>query len=186
MKKLKLFTILPLLAIAFIAFTSTADKLVTSKTHIKFFSTTPVEDIQANNYKSTGSIDTKTGQIVFSVPMQSFEFEKALMQKHFNSGKFLDTKAHPRAQLSGTISNLSEIDFGKDGTYKAKVSGDLSIKGKTNKINETATITVSGGAVKLESKFNVTLSDYDVVFTSGKPSKNIAKTVEVTVVADYK
>lgn len=186
MKKLKLFTVLPLLALAFIAFTSTADKLTSSKTHIKFFSTTPVEDIQANNYKSTATIDTKTGEIVFSVPMQSFEFEKSLMQKHFNSGKFLDTKAHPRAQLTGKITNLSAVDFAKDGTYKATVSGDMMIKGKTNKINETANITVKGGSVKLESVFNVTLAEYGVEFTSGKPSKNIAKTVEVTVVADFK
>ena len=76
------------------------EKQKTSKTHIKFFSTTPVEDIEANNYATVGTIDPGTGKIVFSVPMQSFEFEKSLMQQHFNSKKFLDTKTNPKAATS--------------------------------------------------------------------------------------
>lgn len=57
-------------------FSQVSGKLVSSKTHIKFFSHTSVEDIQANNYASVSTIDQSTGDVVFSVPMQSFEFEK--------------------------------------------------------------------------------------------------------------
>lgn len=172
-------------AIALLAFTPTVSKLTSSKTHIKFFSTTPAEDIEANNYKSVSTIDTKSGDIVFSVPMQSFEFEKALMQKHFNQGKFLDTKTHPKAKLVAKITNLNEVNFEKDGTYTANVSGEMTIKGKTNPITEKASITVSGGTISLNSKFNITLAEYGVAFEKGKPASNVAKTVEVTVVAEY-
>jgi len=181
MKK-SIFTIVALIAMAFATF---AQKQVSQKTHIKFFSTTPIEDIEANNYASTGVVNTETGNIVFSVPMQSFEFEKSLMQKHFNSKKFLHTKANPKAKLVGKITDLSAVNFSKDGDYTVDVKGDLTINGVTNPINEKVNIAITNGKMSLNSTFNVTLADYDIVFKRGKPSKNIAKTVEVTVVAEY-
>lgn len=181
MKK-SIFTIVALIAMAFATF---AQKQVSQKTHIKFFSTTSIEDIEANNYASTGVVNTETGNIVFSVPMQSFEFEKSLMQKHFNSKKFLHTKANPKAKLVGKITDLSAVNFSKDGDYTVDVKGDLTINGVTNPINEKVNIAITNGKMSLNSTFNVTLADYDIVFKRGKPSKNIAKTVEVTVVAEY-
>lgn len=186
MNKLVKSVILGVAAIVLFAFAPSVSKLSSTKTHIKFFSTTPAEDIEAHNYKSVSTIDTKTGDVVFSVPMQSFEFEKALMQKHFNSKKFLDTKTYPKAKLIGKITNLNEINFEKDGTYTAQVTGTLEIHGKTNTISEKATIKVSGSTYTVNSKFNITLADYDITFKKGKPSTNIAKTVEVTVEAEYK
>lgn len=176
---------LTIVALVTISLTAVAQKQVSTKTHFKFFSTTPAENIEANNYASVGTIDTKTGDIVFSVPMQSFEFEKALMQEHFNSKKFLDTKTNPKAKLTGKIANISKVNFEKDGSYSADVTGDLTINGVTNPIKEKATIVVKGGKISLSSKFNLTLADYKIAFKGGKPSTNIAKTVEVTVEANY-
>ncbi|UII80308.1 YceI family protein [Flagellimonas sp. CMM7] len=167
------------------AFKPTADKLISKDGHISFYSHTDIEDITANNYKVVSTIDTTTGDIVFSVPMQGFEFEKALMQKHYNSKNFLNTKKFPKAKLIGKINNLESVDFSKDGTYEAKVSGDLDIKGQTKPITEIATITVKGGQVTLDSKMDVVLGDYGITFSGGKPSTNIAKKVEVTVKAVY-
>jgi len=67
--------ILTIFALATISLTANAQKQTSSKTHIKFFSTTAVENIESNNYKSVSVLDTKSGDVVFSVPMQSFEFE---------------------------------------------------------------------------------------------------------------
>jgi polyisoprenoid-binding protein YceI len=185
MKKLALFTVVTLTTFSLMAFTHTAEKMKSTKSHISFFSTTPVEDIQANNYKAVSSIDPSTGDVVFSIPMQSFEFEKSTMQKHFNSDKFLDTKAFPKAKLKGKITNISDIAFDKDGTYDAEITGELTIKGVTNTITEKGTVTVKGNKVKVNSKFTLNLADYKITFEKGKPSTNIAKTVEVTVVAEY-
>lgn len=162
-----------------------AQKSVSQKTSISFFSHTAIEDIKSNNYKSVSTIDTATGEIVFSVPMQSFEFEKALMQKHFNSSDFLDTKKEPKAKLVGKITNLSQVNFKKDGTYTAAISGELTIKGATKTINEKATITVKGATISLKSKLDIVLADYGIAFKKGKPSTNIAKTIEATVEAEY-
>jgi len=185
MKKTTILSILAVVVISLTSITASAQKLVSSTTHFKFYSTTPAEDIEANNYKAVGTIETSTGDLVFSVPMQSFEFEKALMQEHFNSKKFLDTKANPKAKLVGKITDLSKVNFTKDGSYPVNVTGNLTINGVTNAINEKATISVKSGKISLMSKLNVTLADYEVAFKKGKPSTNIAKTVEVTVHANY-
>jgi len=117
--------------------------------------------------------------------MQSFEFEKSAMQKHFNSNKFLDTKAFPKSKFKGMITNLSDIDFAGDGEYKAQVSGDLTIHGVTNAVTENATITVDGGTITVDVVMDITLADYEIAFKKGKPSTNIAKTVKATIKAVY-
>ncbi len=185
MKKTTILSIVAVVAISLTSITASAQKIVSSKTHFKFFSSTPAEDIEANNYKAVGTLETSTGDIVFSVPMQSFEFEKALMQEHFNSKKFLNTKANPKAKLVAKIGDISTVNFTQEGSYPVNVAGNLTINGVTKAINEKATITITDGKVSLMSTLNVTLADYEVAFKKGKPSTNIAKTVEVTIHANY-
>ncbi|MDQ3395433.1 MAG: YceI family protein [Bacteroidota bacterium] len=168
------------------SFTFPIEKVLKSqKTHIWFFSSTPLEDITANNYKSTSTLNTQNGEVIFSVPKQSFEFEKALMQKHFNNQDFLDTKQFPRAKFVGQITDLSNVDFNKPGTYKVTVDGDMTIKGATKRIKEQGIITVDANSIKAESKFDITLADYGIVFEKGKPASNIAKTIEINFVGEY-
>ncbi|BAX81763.1 YceI family protein [Labilibaculum antarcticum] len=185
MKKVKFLVSMSAIVLTLFAFSPPVGKLVSSKTHVKFFSHTGVEDIQANNYTSISTIAPSTGDVVFSVPMQSFEFEKALMQKHFNSKKFLETKAFPKAKLKGKITNLAQINFEKDGMYLANFEGNLTIKGVTKPIKEKGNITVKGNQIEVQSTFNITLADYGITFVKGKPASNIAKTVEITVHAEY-
>ena len=173
------------LALVF-AFTTTGGKLTSNKTHIKFFSHTSIEDISANNYKAVSTLDKTTGDVVFSVPMQSFDFEKALMQKHYNSKDFLNTKKFPKAKMVGKITNLSDIKFDTDGTYSATIKGEMTLKGVTKTIEEKGSIKVSGKTVKVDSKFKLLLADYGIEFSKGKPASNIAKTVDVTLIAEYK
>jgi len=172
-------------AFVLFSFKPIATKLVTKNAHISFFSHTVAEDITANNYKVVSTLNTATGEVVFSVPMQSFEFKKSLMQKHFNGKDFLDTKTFPKAKFIGTITNLSAVNFGKDGTYQAIVKGELTIKGTTKPINEKGIVTVKGNQVEVNTKFKVVLADYGVAFEKGKPSRNVAKEVEVTLNAVY-
>jgi len=161
------------------------DKQSTTSGHIKFFSSTPAEDIEANNYKIISNINQVTGVIVFSVPMQSFEFEKALMQKHYNSKKFLDTKTFPKSKFKGTITNLAAINFANDGVYEADVKGALTIHGVTKEISEKFTITIKEGKVTGTTEFDIVLSDYGVIFKGGKPSTNISKTIKITANLNY-
>jgi len=69
------------------------------------------------------ALDTESGDFVFRVLIRSFEFEKALMQEHFNEN-YLESHKFPNASFQGKVTNLSEIDFTKDGTYEATVEGN--------------------------------------------------------------
>ncbi len=167
------------------AFTPTGGKLISKSGHISFFSHTNIEDITANNYKVVSTINPTTGDVVFSVPMQAFEFEKALMQKHYNSAKFLDTKTYPKSKFKGKIVNLSDVDFFKDGVYNTIVKGEMELHGVTKSVTEKGTVTIKKGKATVDLKMNITLADYKIAFEKGKPSTNIAKTIEVTVKAEH-
>ena len=162
------------------------ERYVSSKTHIKFFSTTPVEDIEAHNYASVSTLDQGTGEVVVSVPIQSFEFEKAMMQQHFNNEHFLESNVYPKSKFKASITNLADIDFKEDGAYHAEIEGEMTIKGQTRPIKETGTITIQGETLSVNAVFSLTLADYDITFDDSEMvSTKIAKNVEVTVEAEY-
>ncbi len=161
------------------------EKLTTKTGHAHFLSKTSIEDIEANNYKVISTVNTTDGTMVFSVPMQSFEFPNATMQKHYNSKKFLDTKQFPKSTFKGKIADLSSVNFKKDGTYKVKVPGKLTLHGVTKDIVGIGTIIVKGGKVSAKSTFDLTLADYNIVFEKGKPSSNIAKTITINIHVKY-
>jgi len=177
------------IAVALITFSFTAqaqDRYVSSKTHIKFFSTTPVEDIEANNYASVSTIDPSTGVVVFSVPIQSFEFEKAMMQEHFNNEHFMESSVYPKSKFKATIQNLNEIDFTKNGEYQAEIEGEMTIKDSTKSLKESGTITVKDQILTVNAVFDLVLADYGITFNDSEMvSKKIAKSVEIEVTAVY-
>lgn len=161
-------------------------KYITRTGQAIIFSHTVAEDISATNNTVTGIINAESGDIAISVPVQSFAFEKALMQEHFNNSNFMDSKQFPKISLKGKISNLSAVNFTKDGTYEATVTGDLTIKGVTKPVTENAHVTVKDGKVSVQCKFVVKdISSYGVGKPMGKKKNNVADDIEVTYTAAY-
>jgi polyisoprenoid-binding protein YceI len=87
----------------------------------------------------------------------------------------------PHATLKGTFQDSDKVDYSKDGEYDVTVSGTISIKGVEKEVSEKGTIAVSGDSLSLNSEFNLTLADYGIAFKKGKPAKNIAKSVKITI-----
>lgn len=157
-----------------------AQKYVTKNGFIRFYSEAPMENIQADNRQVNAALDVATGEFVFKVLMKSFEFEKALMQEHFNEN-YVESDKFPNGTFVGKVTNIGEIDFLKEGTYEALVEGDLTIHGVTNKVSEKGTFTVMpGGKVQGKSKFFVKVADYQIKIPSTVVN-NIAESIEVTV-----
>ena len=156
-----------------------AQKFMTKNGNISFFSSMPMENIEAHNKQVNSAIDSKTGDFVVKVLIKSFEFEKALMQEHFNEN-YMESDKFPNATLSGKIKNIAEVDFTKDGTYPADVEAKLTIHGVTKDVTEKGTITVKGGKVNAVSTFNVTLADYGIEIPNTVVN-NISKTIQIKV-----
>lgn len=97
-----------------------SQKYITKNGHINFFSHTPVEDIEADNHTVNCALDTQSGAFVFKLLMKSFEFEKALMQEHFNEN-YVESDEYPSAILKAKVINIKEIDFNQDGKYSAHI-----------------------------------------------------------------
>jgi hypothetical protein len=156
------------------------DKFYT-KTGKIFFKCTksPLEKIEATNRSTTCVMDTKTGMIQFAVLMKGFEFEKALMQEHFNEN-YVETDKFPRAEFKGQVVNNSEINYAKDGSYIAHVKGALQIHGETKTVETNGTLTVKGNDILINSTFTILLSDYKVEIPSVVSDK-ISNTVNITV-----
>lgn len=155
------------------------EKYFTRNGTITFFSSTPVEDIKAENYNATAVLDAGTGAMEFSLLMKSFNFKKALMQEHFNEN-YVESDKFPKASFKGSVADISAVNFKKDGMYPVKVNGDMTIHGVTKPVTADGTITVKGGAVKAESKFKVKPEDYDIEIPSVVRDK-IAAEMEITV-----
>lgn len=156
------------------------DKFFTKSGRIEFFSNAPMEDIEARNKNVTAVLDTKTGALQFSVLMKAFEFQKALMQEHFNEN-YVESHKYPKGEFRGTIVNNGDINYNKPGTYPATVKGELTIHGVTREVVTTGTITVDGSALNATSSFNIKLSDYNIKVPSvvkDKLSNNIKITVD--------
>lgn len=173
--------LLPALVLA-TSFAANAQKFSTRSGNINFFSKAPMEDIEAKNHNVTSIVDLGSKEIVFSVLMKSFEFEKALMQEHFNE-KYVHSDKYPSAKFKGKI--IDAADLTKTGPHNVTVEGELDMHGVVKKYTAKGTLDVSDAGVKGKCKFNITLADHKIEIP-GVVADKIAKTVEVTVDMDYK
>jgi hypothetical protein len=166
-------------ALSLLAAPALSQKFMTRTGKITFFSTTPIENIEAVNNDVSSVMDGRTGELVFMVPIKSFRFENATMQGHFNES-YMESDKFPRAEFRGKILNLGDVNLSKDGTYNTKVAGKMTIHGVTRDVTAPGTVTVKGGKVTATSKFNVRTADYGIKIPA-MAAKKIAESIEVTV-----
>ena len=155
------------------------DRYFTKTGKIDFYSKAPMEDIEAKNKTVTAVIDTKTGAMQFAVQMKGFEFEKKLMQEHFNEN-YVESDKFPKGEFKGSITNNQDINYAKDGSYPARVKGKLTIHGVTKEVETSGTIKVAGGKLDASSTFNILLSDYDIKIPSVVKDK-VSNNVKIVV-----
>jgi len=172
--------LLTLSSFFFFAFCLNAqNRYFTKSGKVDFYSKAPLEDIRATNNTVTAVLDMKTGAMQFSVPMRSFEFEKKLMQEHFNEN-YVESNKYPKADFKGSVVNNSAVDYKKDGTYNVNVKGKLTIHGVTKDVQAPGTIKVNGGKIDAASTFNIQLSDYNISIPSVVKDK-VSNSIKISV-----
>jgi polyisoprenoid-binding protein YceI len=156
-----------------------AQKYVTKNGKIEFISKASMENIQAKNNQVNCALDITTGDFVFKVLMKSFEFEKALMQEHFNEN-YVESDKFPNASFQGKVKNMKDINFNKPGIYNAIIEGDLTIHGVTKKVAQSGTFEVKDGKILGKSKFNISLKEFNINIPNTVVN-NISDKIEITV-----
>ena len=159
-----------------------AQRYTLEESKVHFFSSAPMEDIEANNKDCKGVIDTKTNAFSFRIPIKSFIFPSSLMQQHFNEN-YMESEKYPNATFKGNIEG--EYDLKKDGTYNVVAVGDLEIHGKKQARKIPSQIIVKDGKASIKSTFDLKLADHDVEVPSLMFQK-IAETIKVDINSDLK
>lgn len=153
---------------------TTTKQLVCKQGQVSFFSYTRVENIKATNNTVYSIIDLEKKEIAISILMKAFEFEKPLMEAHFNES-YIQSDIYPKATFTGTIENF-------DPTYNGIQT--CIIKGMFTLRNIKKPLEVKTQFSKLENKIVVTgetelnVDDYNIKIPPIlKP--NIAKTITI-------
>ena len=179
--KTKALFIFPFLIL--ICFFLGAQKVYTKNGSVSFFSTSPLENISANNNQVMSVLTLPTGDLQFSVLIKSFHFKKSLMETHFNE-TYMESDKYPKASFKGKVNDLSKVNFTKDGTYNVEVSGDLTMHGVTNKATTPGTITVRSGIITADANFKLKLADYKISIPK-IVKDNIAEVIDIKVSCAY-
>jgi hypothetical protein len=173
-----------ILAMLIIAVNASAQtKYLTKAGVISFYSHTPFEDIKADNNQVASILDIGSGEIIFEILMRSFKFDRALMEEHFNEN-YVESDKYPKAKFKGKITNISSIDFKKDGTYNADVEGEMTIHNVTKTVKISGTFEVKDGKVIGASKFQLDPKEYNIEIPSVVKTK-FADKFDLTVNMPY-
>jgi len=181
MKTIKVFITLALLISSVTL--QAQDRYLTRTGHIKFFSHAPLEDIVAHNNKVLSIVDLSKGEVAVDMLIKAFEFEKKLMQEHFNEN-YMESDQHPKSTFKGKFDVPEGLKSMTDGTYEVDVKGELSVHGITKPLSTTATLTVAGGKLSASLVFKVKVEDHDIKIPK-VVVRNISEEVEVTATFDF-
>jgi polyisoprenoid-binding protein YceI len=175
-----------ILALALTGTTLFAQKKTSTSATILFDATTSKDALpKAENKTVVAAIDPKSGMVAFEAVIKSFTFTNPTIQEHFNGESWLNSDQFPTAFFKGKLTNLSSINFKKDGTYTAEVEGELTLHGKTQPVKSTGLLVVNGKTITATSEFVIKLADYGIAggaITAGKVSSE----PKITVTAELK
>lgn len=159
-----------------------AQPLVTRSGYASFFSSTPLEDIKAENNQVQAAIDPVKKTLAFAMLMKGFLFDKDLMQEHFNEN-YVESDKFPKATFNGSYSG--DVNLAKNGSYPIQVSGSITLHGVIRPLSIPATLVVQDKVVMGQAKFYLKPADFNIKIPS-LVKKNIAQQIEVTVKTDFK
>lgn len=160
-----------------------AQKFISKSGYVKFYSYTPIEEIEAENNVAASILDPSSGDIQVSMLIRSFSFKKELMQEHFNEN-YMESDVYPKSSFKGKVTNIDQVDFKKNGTYPVDVEGDITIHGVTKTLKTNGTIEINKGIPTAKTKFKVLTEEFKIEIPDLVKEK-IAKEIEVTVHITY-
>lgn len=147
-----------------------------------FFAEAPVSDIRGESDKLIASIDTSTGKVKAEININSFSFDKSLMQKHFND-RYMESDKFPFASFEGKISDV--VSWTTPGSYKTSVDGFMLIHGVKSRRQFPLTIAVMDfNLISVHSVFKVRLADHGIKIPT-LFFKEITDEVVVTLKLDF-
>lgn len=163
-----------------------AQKKTTTSAIVKFDASTAIDNLpKAENKTVIAVLNTTTGAIAFEAAVKNFAFSNPMIQDHFNGGNWMDSDKHPSFTYKGNITDLSAVNFTKDGTYQVKTEGVLTVKGLEQKLAAPATIVIKENTISAFTDFSIKLADFGITGAPIEAGK-VAKEPKITINAELK
>jgi polyisoprenoid-binding protein YceI len=159
-------------------------KYMTNEGFISFYSHTVIEDITADNNEVASVLDAATGEVAIIVTMTDFQFEKKLMQEHFNEN-YVESHKYPKAIFRGMIEENDAVDYTRKGKTPVMVSGELTLHGVTQQVRVEGSLEVTDEGLIARTLFKLNPEDYEIKIPR-VVRKNIAEEMELTVELDHR
>ena len=167
------------MALVFTIGTTFAQTYKTSTGQIKFVSETDFEKFEAINNQVSAAI-TAQGKLQFKVPVNSFEFEKKLMQTHFQEN-YMESASFPNGTFKGDFKDFQNVNLKKDASYDVIAKGILEIHGVSKEVEIPGKLVTDGkGGITLKANFNISCKDYGVNIPKNVVSK-VSDTIKISV-----
>ncbi len=163
------------------------------RNQLKFFSTTPLEDITGISNAVKGKVtlnvsDIKTMKGSLSIPVASLKTAIDLRDEHLQSENWLDAANYP--DITFTIKSVGDAKVTADNKIEAKVTGDFTVHGVTKEVVADVSMTyldaseqtaqfAPGDLLGVQAKFNILLSDYEV--ENMIVGQKVSEDIEITV-----
>ena len=155
-----------------------AQKFTTKTGSLKFeASVASFEEVAAENKNTSAVLETSSGEIAVLALMKGFRFKVALMEEHFNEN-YVESDKYPKASFKGKIEDF-DVSKLSSSAKVFKISGDLTLHGKTKKISSTAKISKSGDKIVIVGNFDVKPEDFAIEIPK-IVSKKVADVIKVS------
>jgi len=176
------YLLLIVVSLAQIGLLQAQDIKVCKEVYVKIYSEAPLENIEAVSEKGVSAINPAENTLYFAVPMRTLDFEKDLMEEHFNEN-YMESEKYPNAVYNGTFS--SDVDWSTPGEYEVTVEGTFEVHGVEQKRTDTGKIIIDeDGNITANAMFTVACADHKIKIPK-LVVKNIAEEIEITLKATY-
>lgn len=159
------------------SFSFYGQKYITKTGNLKFEASVPsFEEVSGENKSVSAALESSTGEIAVLALVKAFRFKIALMEEHFNEN-YIESDKYPKATFKGMIEDFDIQKLGNAKSYK--ISGELTLHGKTKKVNTNGKVSKSGNTISIIGDFTVKPEDFAIEIPK-IVSKKVSDVINVT------
>ena len=150
-------------------------KLTGENTKITWVGTKGAAGKHEGGFKTVTGTATVDGdaltKVEVEIDMDSLYSDDPKLTAHLKAPDFFGVKTNPKSKFVST-----KIEKGDKGYT---ITGDLTMNGKTKAVTFPATVSYSGGTLKLDSSFSIDKREWGMTYGGGKIDDQVALKVAV-------
>jgi polyisoprenoid-binding protein YceI len=115
--------------------------------------------------------DLSTLKVTLDIDMNSLYTDNDKLTGHLKSPDFFGVKSNPKSKFVST-----KVEKSGDGY---KVTGDLTMLGKTKEVSFPAKVAITNGGLSVSSTFTIDRTQWGMTYGQGKVDNNVKLTISV-------